>query len=354
MSKKPAQIKIITVPENQTNWNPGDEVNGIVVVYPELDAGIHSLSIELVYQRRGSLDGHNKTLEKRTIATDEQWEAGGEYPYKFKITLPSYESSIMKMGSYKGSNVSYYFNLVAKVDFDAKTDKTIRTQSIKKLDIARSFFPEKGTSVTKELIVFPKKDLLRVIHGETVLNPMKSSMAKWWFFVLPFLSLGLSIMIKSFLPFAIVTSIILAYILILFIFLKNNIGHVTAHIFESDDETFSIKYDFAKGLNAVKEMSTYVEITERVVDRRGTSDTTRTTAIYTSKTQKIKDWMSSIEVTYDLPKDKPFPIILGDVSLSWQTVLEMKVQFFSLIKIKIPLRFIEKVLDEVDDSINDE
>jgi len=354
MSALPVKIKIITVPENQTNWYPDDEINGVVVVYPQMDVSIYDLSIELNYQVRGQLSGLNKNLDKKVIATNESWQNGGEYPYKFKMKLPPSNNGYVQMGSYKGDNVSFFFNLKASVDFDKETDSIIRSQAIKKFKLAQSFYPEKGTAVNKEVLISTRQNSFRLVHTETTLNSFNQSLGKWWFFTLPFLSVFMSVFMSSVWPFAIITSLVVGYVLLLALFLKSNIGKVTAYIYESNEQYFSVKYDFEKSLNAVQKMKTYLTITERVIDRRGTSTSTSTKDIYTSNMQAIDDWDSSIEVTYDFPiKNYPYPIKLGDVSILWQTVLEIEVRFFSKIKIKIPLDFIEKteVVEQIDGDI---
>ncbi|MFK8054868.1 MAG: hypothetical protein AB8F78_02010 [Saprospiraceae bacterium] len=99
------------------------------------------------------------------------------------------------------------------------------------------------------------------------------------------------------------------------------LGAISMKIF-NDNDAFTCKVQTSNKFN-LSNISMHYEIIEKVIDRRGTSSSTYTETIYTSKKQKIANYRSNPSLTFPFPKRMGIHSLeYGNASIYWKMYLK--------------------------------
>lgn len=338
MSNNFAKVQLILVPEEKTTWESGESIQGVVVVYPQINLGIYHLKLSLLFEIRGRMASQKRVLHTETLEENVVLEKGGEYIYEFDFILT-------QAGSYRGKNANFYYNLETSIDFDSETDQIVRKESFKKLSVAKGIYPEKGTKQKRELLIKSNEICFQIPTVKTALSPLTLKNSGQGLIVasslLVMLSIGGSLVMNIPALFFLVTPIIVGLWVFRTIFLKKKLGKVELNLQQINDQEFEAHYVFSQKHNA-KKMVGYFEIIEHVEDRRGTSNSNYNYRLHVSEKQPFtsvkQDNENEVRFTHLYPtKDFPPSLDYGHFEIIWDLVLEVHFAMGLSVKLKHPM-----------------
>lgn len=334
MSNAFVDVQVIFVPEGKLDWQSGERIQGVVVVYPKMDLGVNHLSVSMVFEIRGQMYAHKKVLYTEKLDTNLRMDKDGEYVYEFDFILT-------KAGTYRGKNASFYYYIKTDIDFDGETDQIARHESFKKMSLGMAIHPEKGSQVKQELLI--KSDWLQYIQSpiqaNLSMNALSLSNEQGLFLGILFIaSLIGAIFFKN--PLLVLPALIgiAAYMIGRHLFFSKKIGTVQLDLKPINSQQFKANFLFEKEMGSAKKIVSYYKIIEKVVDNRGTSSSTSKHTIFTSSQQVEREVSKESNFTYTYPsKRHPPSITYGDAEIKWELVLEIDFGSGMLGKMTYPL-----------------
>ncbi|MEZ4686352.1 MAG: hypothetical protein R3B47_09875 [Bacteroidia bacterium] len=300
---------------------------GTIRISPLTDWELSQIRVSLVYELKGKLGSEKYVVDQSTLLNgDTSLNGGQEYSFDFELQQHNPGES------WDGKNVSIVFSIEVDVFFnkDPQTedflDKLSRfisgEKKISKVKFINAANPagfmvsgdydsSMALSINNKLaliLVLGIALLIAVIAINALPGPSKDDV--WWWIVVG-------------LMFSIIGGLGLQYLI-----LRSLVGRFRMLIQPADESRFFCTIESEKGWKSVREAYCYYYVYEKVVDRRGTSDTTYREVIYRCPEQKLEqDHFGETKVTLAYP-DRHIPDIrINDVSIEWQMVLELETSF---------------------------
>jgi len=291
------KAEIVLTQDSENNYKYSGELH--ITTYQPLE--IESIAVEVVMTVTGRMSPIYENLINIDLLKHSKSLALGTQKFSFEFTLPDDTIS-----GYEGKNAIINYECVAEVYLD--------DENYRKLDV--SLFKNFLTYVTKTNAIKVKKsfefkkeiDEYKVTAKDyklTFFNPTALIIVIISFLIAYgyLIYIGTISFSKIFLYFFVAffagaLYVAIVYYAFLHFFNKTN-GTAIVKISPYKKGQFQCK---VSGLHAIKNPKIYYEIIEKVVDRRGTSSSTYTSTIYTSKSQDLSTLNPT--VTFDFPIDK--------------------------------------------------
>jgi len=294
-------------------FSTGKFITGKITFTPRRDLEVHILGFRLILETRGRLEVKEKTLQEERLIINETIYKDERYSFPFKLYNDRYET-------YKGLNVRFFIKIETFLRLTKASDRSL----LNKLNILSLYNP-KEKAITVKYLPFKNEDYFYKVHKNIEALDYKSSTINFIAFGLLYL-LGLaglsyfSFQLKGLIIFTIIT-VLLINLMQYLLSSKIITGNILATLSNEKNNHFQLKLTNGFNWKAINKLSIHFEIKEKVIDRRGTSDSPQTKSILTSKKQFFKTPTRVIETTFLLPKHQPATTQVKDARIYWQLVV---------------------------------
>lgn len=297
----------------------GEFITGKITFTPVRNLAINILGLRLVLETRGRVDVQEKILQEERFITNETIYKDERYSFPFKLYNERYET-------YKGNNVSF----LIKVEPFLRLTKASDNSLLNKLDILSVYTPKERTTTARYLYFKDDAYSYKVFESIEALDFKSSTNNLLGFAFLYLLSIVLlsiigylnlfSFKLSTFIAFTI--GLLLLFVLFEYLFSSLIIGNIIATFNNGEKNKLQLKLTNGLNWKQVDKLSIHYEIKEEVIDRRGTSDTTKTKSIFIGKKQVFKSPNRTVETDLLLTKKQPATTKVGDARIYWQLLVK--------------------------------
>lgn len=99
-------------------------------------------------------------------------------------------------------------------------------------------------------------------------------------------------------------------------------------VFADESKNFNVEIALEKNWRKVKSITSYYEVVETVIDRRGTSNSTHVEKVYVSENQQSNRVYKSTKLKLNYPDiDLPGTMEHEDMSLKWRAIVVLEMNF---------------------------
>ncbi len=302
--------------------NVAEPVSGYLLIESDKTLHIDGIEGELYLEMRGRLSSQLKEVASFEIAGATTVLAGEPLKIPFTFVFP-----MNQMPVYEGENVSFTYRCEAAIKINENDIEKLEKSFIGKVKMWLNKYGAIKVSehislgeLTGAYQIVPKKQQLRI--DSTFMMFFLGS-------ILVFL-ITLCI-IQKFDELILIVAVVL-FNVALFLLKKivvASIGAVSVELLK-DGTGFICKIYRTKGF-VLSNQSAYYDIVEKVIDRRGTSDTTNTAILFTSNSKKLTELGKNAILKFDYPEKKGwYSMKQGDVSIHWRMNLEGKLSIFPI------------------------
>lgn len=253
----------------------------------------------------------------------------------YKIPF-SFDSSKFIINSYKGKNVSFYYNFEVQIDINNQDLEKIEQSIFSKI---KSFvLLDDSIKISEYFQVENLNYNYQVVEANTEFK-IQPNLIIILFTFLIYGSLYIYLIPEINLLYIILgvfSTILLIYLITKYI--ESIIGNISMKTLK-DENGFICKILKTKKFNLLKP-SIYYEIIEKVTDRRGTSSSTYGEPLFTSEKKKLENLKYSPEIKFLYPKQKGLHSFeYKDVSILWLMKIEgkylgIKLKYISTFKVE--------------------
>lgn len=321
------QISIELHGEQPGTFSYGESKSGLVRIRPVKDMDLNEVSVRLLVESKGKLSPSEYTIDEHIIPVDDATilSAGMEYEYPFELKNDS------PTESYKGENVS----IVHRIEAVAEYERGTAPKGI----IGKISSMISGRKLKRALYVTAKYDAPFMLKG---LDNQKFSQGVGNIFTLFMILLCAGIIAaiavtqfddllsESIIGWAIgglIISILLGIGLQRLV-VKNLVGSFRVYEEKQDKEGFTIIIESQKAWSGTRDRRCSYKVIEKVVDTRGTSDSTYRHTIYQSPEQNVElDHMGGAHITFSFPGKNIPSINIEDVNIVSEVVLTLVTSF---------------------------
>ncbi len=267
-------------------------------------------------EARGRMSSYKDKMLSFEITNKKELTKNESYKIPF-----TFNSSDFEINSYNGKNVSLSYCLEAQIDLINQDVEKIEQSIFTKV---KSFVTSDNTiKISEYFKIENSNNNYQVVESKTDFN-IQPNLVIGLFTLLIFGSIY-SYLIPEFNPWYIIlgiaSTILLAYLITKYI--GNSLGTVSMRTLK-DENAFICKILKTKKFNLIKP-SLYYVIIEKVIDNRGTSSSTYTETLFTSKKKSLENFKSSPEIKFLYPKQNGLQSYkYRDASILWQMKLEGK------------------------------
>jgi hypothetical protein len=311
--------------DNPDRISHGEIKKGTVRIKSRTEWECTQISAKLVYESKGKLSPSKKVIDEyRLVGPDTILFPGEVYEYDFE--LKQHDTS----ETYKGENVSVNFHIEVEAILGGKEDNSglldkisnvlagqRRIKARKRLQAqnkGRHVISEKydsslslGTTNMLTLIIVLLLCLLTAVAYVKLSTEKPTGSLLGWIIGGLIVNILLGIGIQKLL-------------------VRSFIGRFRMFLQENGDDSFFITIESQKAWQLVRAAYCNYQVVEKVVDTRGTSDSTYRSTYFASVTHAVEqDHFGESKLSFNYP-DPPIPEIdIDDVSLEWEVTLELKI-----------------------------
>lgn len=291
---------------------------------------IDSVNGKILFEARGRMRGYKKELMTLHIENNKVLTANQTYEIPFTFDASSFE-----IDSYQGKNVTFSYKIEIQIDINSNDIEKVERSVFSKV---KSFVTNDYTHTINASEYFDVKNATDNYHVEEATTK---------FIISPNLLLvivALALVVGTYIYFNRefnLLNIILGFISLGFIiylttnFIAKALGDISMQTLRSKDG-FTCKLIKTRRFNLISP-SIHYEITEIVVDKRGTSTSTSKETLYVSKKMKVPNFNSNPNLQFSYPETKGLQSVsCGDASILWQ--MKIKGSYMGL-KIKYSATF---------------
>jgi len=317
----------VNVQLNETIESPYNYA-GVLRITPSETVQIEQIRGELVMRVKGKMESQSHIVDSFIIKI-EDGELLENETYEFPFQRPRKTGVV----SYKGRNVGVFFELKFSTNLEKETYKRVNKNIIKRVG---SFL----TGITDynfytRSVVFKPQSNYNLIERDHRLEINLGSFLIIAMFSMFFMALGMILFgvpqindwdSEGFLLLLGIGLCIFFGYMSQSIFFAGLLGEFFADIKKKDDENFMATVRSTSNWRYISAAKTYYEIEEEVIDRRGTSTSTYTEKLYSSKPIEIYMMNSREEIMHSFPPPSRTPPAINeidDVSIKWIFVLEV-------------------------------
>lgn len=316
--KNKLQGRLIVLNE-QDNMN--DVLQGKAEVIFEENTEIETIEIDVILHVKGKMRSTSNVVSSLAF-TPENGVIQKNTKREFLFEIPTHS----KVESYKGRNVSIFYELVARFRLveDEKEERTGPriAKKIKKL--------LKIDDSPKLLSVFEKIDKQKAYK---VIEENMEMQTKFQYIVIIIFSILLACIFYFALQHENNISIFLVFLgvsigvsaLTVEILMRSLLGTIDIEVLNKDETQFICRVKNSKKWKYCNEAEAYYQVLEEVIDDRGTSTTTLVHSIYKSTTQELLDIKQNVELAFNFPKQMNLGSLnIENVKRKWKVSLLLR------------------------------
>jgi hypothetical protein len=330
MEKFTAKIQV-EYPNGNAYFSMGEDIPVKVTITPLEDVVVEEVDLRFIIETRGKLGVDEIELKVEYLLDFSSLEANKTYTFE-KTFVNTFHPS------YQGK----HFSFLPTVELRIKEHKTETSSN----PFKRWFVKDKDfTSTSYVNCNQEEKNLL--INNEDFELELNNSWLKYvvgiFLFCAAILFFGKQ-EIKA-LPIIIpALGIILLIIGAYFLLAKQLVGKIDLQVRNIGEGLFEAKVSNSKKWLNVNELEVFYQVSEKVIDRRGTSSTTYEDIVYRSEPQTFDNFFQPVKAVLKLNPHFPITFKKGDVEVYWEIVAIVKTRY------ALSFRFYKAVSVGVKDS----
>lgn len=304
----------------------GEKLSGKIIVEPKENLDVEKFTYQVIYEQRGLVVTEEKNI-KHTTTLDRNKQFLEDKIYVFLIHFNTLDHI-----TYKGKNIE----LLIKIEATLKLKNNLSTNKI----LSKIGYISQGETIyaTRYIKVKSKEGDYQLVNNQV--NLASNNLLKYALFILitPILIGAIyfsSDLLQKYKDISVYIGFSLICIVILYGLLEFIlIGEVHAKLKDLKDHQFQVNLNNDLNWKFTKKTMTNFSISEEVIDRRGTSDTSNTFKIHSSKIHESINPTEDISINFDYPKDILATYKTNDLRIFWS--IELKI--ISLLGIPFHLR----------------
>lgn len=298
-----------------------EPINGTINLKPKRDFGVDIMGYRLILEIKGKIQSVKRVLLQRQILTNTRFEEGKEYNFPIRIFNDTVET-------YRGHHVECLLKLETYLNLDDDTHQESKDAGLKaRFSVKEMIWGEQEEKIIEYLEFLPSSTVYKVLDSKIELLAKGQKQAFGYGFgmlVIMFIGVawGLYTWYHGLLGLAIALSVLVLYHLI-----QNQIiGRLSVQL-QNQEGYFTAKISSSTRWQNIRNVEAYYQIMEQVVDKRGTSTSTYTKAIYKSESSTINFPKYTPTVKLKFPEKKPMTMKYGDFSIYWELVLRVQTSY---------------------------
>ena len=245
-----------------------------------------------------------KSLFKEYVAVEEHFSEGQSYTFPISFKNDSFET-------FKGK----------KVDFQVRIQPLIERPG-EKVGFFKKLFGGSPRKYSSYLTFKQENPAYHATEGPLDLSQASQNTlgSLFSFFVL---SIIIGVAAYNIFSIPVLDILIVGFglvvLLILFMILKRSVvGQMEANLLKADVKSFQLVLSDKKLWSSIRSLKVWYEVTEKVVDNRGTSTQTYHKNLYTSEKREVSHLTGTPQVSFSFPLHAPATQSFGDASIYWQ------------------------------------
>lgn len=301
----------------------GEVREGRIILSPLKDINVQTLGYQVLMEGRGRTSVIKKTQTKKILVEDQTLYAGETYEFDIEVAgvLP---------GSYKGKSIQFTWRVATYVELGESSYGEIRNALIKNFKLFKAFNPNQVLAEEREVFLYQEPQPYYIVPTKD--NLKISGCIEW---VVLIIGTILGIILMENYPsknLNFVVSIIIGLLFMItvgtWLYKRKIIGNIISEVGNLEEDQFMVLVNLSKNWKNIKELQCHFQITEKVVDRRGTSNYTYSANIYSSTLKKKLRPNRNPKFVFDFPdKNLPASFQEGDVSFIWEIKINAILNF---------------------------